>query len=221
MDQDLIDATLDQIRHALELGEIQDAIAALRGLHPADRAEAFSDLSDTDRAELLPRLDTASVADLFEEMEDEQAAGLAEGLSSETLADVLDEMEPDEAANILGDLKPEQARDVLAQMDEADDVRPLLAHPDETAGGQMTTSFIALRRHTTAQQAIDFLRQVEPDEETPYYLYVLDRYQKLLGVVGMRELVVAHPDSLIGDIMDQEIISVPAGTDQEQAARVM
>jgi magnesium transporter len=128
---------------------------------------------------------------------------------------------PDEAANILGDLKPEQARDVLAQMDEADDVRPLLAHPDETAGGQMTTSFIALRRHTSAQQAIDFLRQVEPDEETPYYLYVLDRNQKLLGVVGMRELVIARPDSLIGDIMNQEVISVPAGTDQEEAARVM
>ena len=221
MDQTLIDTTLEQIRLALVGGKLDDAIRALTGLHPADRADAFSDLPDDTQARLLPRLDVGSAADLLEEMEDEEASDLAEALPVEALADVLDEMEPDEAANILGDLKPEQAQDVLAQMDEADEVRPLLAHPDETAGGQMTTSFIALRRFTTSQQAIDFLRQLDPDQETPYYLYVIDRYQKLIGIVGLRELVLSQPETTMETIMDRNVISVPAGTDQEEAARTM
>ncbi len=221
MEQSLIDATLERIRFALEAGRINDAIQALATLHPADRAEAFSDLPDDTQVELLPQLDVEDAAELFEEMEDQEASDLAEGLPAEALADVLDEMEPDEAANILGDLRPEQAQDVLSRMDEAEDVLPLLGHPDETAGGQMTTAYIALRRFTTAQQAIDFLRQQEPDAETSFYLYVVDRDRKLIGVVGLRQLLTAPPETVMEAIMDRNVVSVPVGTDQEEAARVM
>jgi magnesium transporter len=130
-------------------------------------------------------------------------------------------MEPDDAADILGDLSPARAAEALAEMEDADEVIPLLGHPDESAGGLMTTSYIALRRHTTAAQAIDFLRQVQVDEETPYYLYVVDRDRKLLGVVGMRELVVAPPDALAENIMDREPRYVTTDIDQEEVARQM
>ena len=59
----------------------------------------------------------------------------------------------------------------------------------------MTTSYIALRRHTPANRAIDFLREVSPDEEIPYYLYVLDKENKLIGIVGLRELILAEAET--------------------------
>ena len=144
-----------------------------------------------------------------------------ESLTTERLADVLDEMEPDEAADLLGDLTPEQASEVLSQMEDPSDVIPLLGYPDETAGGLMTTSYIALRRHTKVDQAIQFLRQITIDTEVPYYLYVVDREKRLLGVVSMRELVISAPDTMMEDIMDADVIYVNASDDQEAAARVM
>jgi magnesium transporter len=221
LDQNHIDLALDEVRAALEAGQVLDAIAALIRLHPADRAEAFSDLNDEDQAALLPRLDIPTMADLLEELEDDEAADVAEELPTERLADVLDEMEPDEAADVLGDLPPKRVAEALAEMEDANDVIPLLGYPDETAGGLMTTSYIALRPHTTAKQAISFLREVSPEEETPYYLNVIDRDRRLVGIVGLRELVIAEPDTMIEDFMDPNVIHANTDTDQEEVARLM
>ncbi len=221
MEPSQIDLTLEEIRAALESGQIQDAIEALIKLHPVDRADAFSDLNDEDQAVILPQLDIPSTADLLEELEDEEAAYVANALPTELLADILDQMEPDEAADVLGDLPPDRAAEALAEMEEAEDVIPLLGHPDETAGGLMTTSYIAVRPRTTATQTIDFLRQVEPDEETPYYIYVINRENKLVGIVGMRELIISEPDAEIRTIMDEDVISATTSDDQEEVARLM
>lgn len=221
MESTLIETTLDRIRAALEAGRIDEAIRALSRLHPADRAEALADLHPDHQAEVLDELPPNEAADILEDLEDEEAAEVAARLPPATLADVLDEMAPDEAADVLGDLPKDVAASALAQMEEAAEVIPLLGHPDETAGGLMTTSFIALRRFATAQQAIEFLRQVEPGEEMQYYLYVVDREQRLIGVVGLRDLVVASPETRIETIMDRDVISVPVGIDQEDVARVM
>lgn len=221
MDQVLIDSALERVRAALEAGHVDDAIQVLSDLHPADRAEAFSDLPKDDQEELLPRLDPEDAAELLEELEDDEAAEAAAGLPTAALADVLDEMEPDAAADILGDLPKAQAESALAQMEEADEVRPLLAHADDTAGGLMTSDFFALRRQMTAQQAIEFLRSQELDGATPYYLYVVDRFDKLIGVVGLRDLIVARPETTIESVMKRDVRAVPVGTDQEEVARLM
>jgi magnesium transporter len=221
VEKETIDATLQEIRVALEGNELERALTALLRLRPADRADAFADLDDEDQVALLPRLDLETAADLLEELDDDEAAEVARSLTPARLADVLDEMEPDEAADILGDLPPDQAARTLAEMEERDDVLPLLGHPDETAGGLMTTAFIALRPRTSAAQAIDFLRQLEPDQKTPYYLYVVDRDQRLTGVVGLRDLVIADPQAPVETFMNPDVIYVAAGTDQEQVARTM
>ena len=218
MDPSQIELALSRIRTALEVGEVQAAIDTLTNLHPVDRADAFSDLDEKDQATLLPRLDLEATADLLEELEDEQAAQVAETFDPEQLADVLDEMEPDEAADVLGDLPAARAEEALAEMEEAGNVLPLLPFADETAGGRMTTSFVALPMGTNVSQAIQILRRVEPSAETPYYLYVEDDADQLVGVVGLRELVIALPDTKVEAIMDPEVIIARAEEDQEQVA---
>jgi magnesium transporter len=221
MEPSQIDLTLAEVRAALERGQVLDAIASLIRLHPADRADAFSDLDDADQAVILKRLEIPVMADLLEELEDDEAVDVAEDIPTDRLADILDEMEPDEAADVLGDLPPVRAAQALAEMEDAEEVIPLLEHPDETAGGLMTTSFITLYPDNTARQAIEFLRQVSPDEETPYYLNVIDRESRLVGVVGLRELIVANPELKVEIIMDPSVVHVTTDTDQEDAARLM
>lgn len=212
---------VDNLRLALENNRIEDAVAELLELHPVDQAEVFNLLSDEERDYLLPLINIEDAADLLEELEDEDVLEAVEALSTERLADVLDEMEPDEAADLLGDLPPAQASEVLAQMEDASEVLPLLGYPDETAGGLMTTTYVALRRFTKVDQAIQFLREVNPETDIPYYLYVVDRDKKLLGVVSLRSLVISSPKTVMEEIMETDIIYVRVNTDQEETARVM
>jgi magnesium transporter len=218
--EDLLFENLETIQEKLASRELPEAVRLLLLLHPVDRAEIFNLLEEDDREKLISALDVPTTADLLEELDDDPTLEAVESFSTARLADVLDEMEPDEAADLLGDLPPDQVSQVLAEMEDADEVVPLLGYPDETAGGLMTTWYIALRRHMTAAQAIDFLRQVNPETEVPYYLYVADREKRLTGVVGLRSLVVTSPQTRVEEIMDPEVISVQVGTDQEEVARI-
>lgn len=221
MEQIQIEQLLDQIQSVLQEEGLSAATKLLSDLHPADRAEIFFLLEDDLQQSLIDRFTDPVAAEILEELKDQDAAEAAEKLTTERLADLLDEMDPDEAADVLGDLSPVRAALALAEMEEADEVIPLLSHPDETAGGLMTTAYVALRRKTTASQAIEFMRQISPDAETPYYLYVVDRDGKLIGIVGLRDLIVAEPTTAVEDFMEREVAHVFAGTDQEDAARLM
>jgi magnesium transporter len=221
LNQTVVEQTIEQIRDALDQGNLNSAIHLLEQLRQDDKVDVFDELDVEDQAELLPRLDPDESADLMAELDQEDQADIAERIDNQSLSRILDEMEPDDAADVLGDLTQDRQALVLANMTEADDVRPLLIHPDESAGGLMTTSFITLRPAMTTQAAIEAMRAWNPDTEVTYYLYVVDRERKLVGVVSLRQLITAAPDRLIADIMDASVISVPAGTDQEECARLL
>jgi magnesium transporter len=221
METFVLDDVLARLRAALERDDVSSATAILEALRPPDQADLFSELDDEEQAALLPQLNPADSADILEKLDDLEAAELVAGLSPETVIRIVDEMEPDEAADLLGDIAPAQAQTVLAGLKDAEEVRPLLLHPDDSAGGLMTSEFLALRRKMTTRQAIQAIRQWKPDAEEVYYLFVVDRDGVLDGIVSLRQLVVAEPGQLLEEIMDREVISVRAGADQEECARLM
>ncbi len=210
-----------QIEILLESGKNQEAVQFFLELQVPDQAEVFNLLNEQAQEKLLVKLDIPATADLFDELEDSETLEAADSIPLDRLADILDEMEPDEAADLLGDLPPELASQALEEMDDPEDVLPLLGFADQTAGGRMTTSFLALRRQTRADKALEFLREVGPDGDVPYYLFVVDREKRLSGVVGLRELVLAEPVEMIENIMNSDVIFVTTETDQEEAARTM
>ena len=81
------------------------------------------------------------------------------------------------------------------ERDEAEELSELLGYPEDTAGGIMTTEFVAVPAHLTAAETIDRLRELEPDAETIYYVYVVDDDGRLVGVLSLRDLIVAQPDN--------------------------
>ena len=109
----------------------------------------------------------------------------------------------------------------ISLMEEPEEVLPLLRYADETAGGRMTTDFLALGPGDTADSAIKFLRSTGFKNDIPYYLFVINKEKALLGVIGLRELVCADPHQNIRDIMESKVVSIQAMQDQEEAARVM
>jgi len=221
MDALVLDNVLARLRVALEHNDLSSAAAIIESLHPADQADVFSELDDHTQVGLLPRLNPADSADILEKLHDLDVAELMTALSTDAVIRIVDQMEPDEAADLLGDLHPERARAVLAGLEDAEEVSPLLLHPDDSAGGLMTSDFLALRRRMTAGEAIQAVRDWQPESEAVYYLFVVDGVGRLCGVVGLRALILAHPATPISEIMDPEVISVPVGTDREHCAQVM
>jgi magnesium transporter len=216
-----VDTTLDQVREALAQGDWNQAVALVEALRPPDQADLFGELPPTEQDQLLPHLDLEDSADILEELEEEEAAEIAARLEAEDLARILDEMEPDEAADLLGDIPPEQATEALAAMEGPEEVRPLLVHPDESAGGLMTSARIMLHKEMTVEGAIAYLRAVAPESEDVYYLFVVDEEVRLVGVVSLRQMVVVPPWTRVEEIMDPDVIHVRADADREEATRLM
>lgn len=212
---------LKKLQVSLEHDNLDEAIALIESLRSPDQAEVFSELEEHEQTAILPRLHPSSSADILEELDDQNAVKLVANMSAATVARIMDQMEPDEAADLLGDMPPHRAQAVLEKLEDPEDVRPLLIHPDDSAGGLMTSEFLALRPRTTVREALEAIRQWKPDAESFYYLFVVDHYKKLCGVVGLRQLIVSQLDKPIRELMDPHVISVKAGTDQEECARIL
>lgn len=212
---------LAQVRASLERDDVAHAVAVIEQLYPADQADLLSELEDSDQQALLPEFDSVTAADILEEMDDDEAAELVSSLPTATLIRIVDEMAPDEAADLLGSMEEETAQAVLDGLEDPDEIRPLLLHPTDTAGGIMTSEFLALRRRMTAADALAAIRTWQPDEDDIFYLFVVDRYGKLCGMVNLHQLIVAESQTPLADVMEPEVISVPVGTDQEECARLM
>ncbi|MDQ3408346.1 MAG: CBS domain-containing protein [Chloroflexota bacterium] len=195
----------------------------LRELHPADLASIIDELAPRDRAGILASLDDEAAADAIEEMEPDTQVEVMEDLAPERAADILEEMSPDDAADLVADLSEAARRQILPLMEreEADEVRQLLGYPEDSAGGIMTTEFIAIQEHLTAAQTIERLRELEPNAETIYYIYVVGADGRLSGVLSLRDLIVARPEARVIDFMQREPVAVGLLTDHEEVAQVV
>ena len=197
--------------------------AKLALLHPADIADIVEEMTADERIAVFQQLDIETAAEALQEVEPEMQAAIVSDLPEERAADILEEMDPDEAADLLQDL-PEERRDELVELmdkEEAQDVEELLTHSEDSAGGIMTTDFVALPRELTAAQAIDELRVKKPDPQLTYYLYVVDADGKLEGVLSLRDLVVASPETKVSEIMDPNVLKVDAETPKEEVAALI
>jgi len=197
--------------------------AGLRELHPADLASIIDQLAPRDRAGVLASLDDEAAADAIEEMEPDTQVEVLEDLLPARAADILEEMSPDDAADLIADLSDAARDEILPLMEpgEAKEMAELLGYPEDSAGGMMTTEFVAVREDLTAEQTIQRLRELEPDAETIYYIYVVDEVERLVGVVSLRDLIVAPPATLVRTFMYPEPVAVGVLADEDEVAQVV
>src|SRR5262245_31642156 len=215
-DVDPVESTIASIR-------LRVPHAGLTELHPADLATIIDQLAPKDRAGVLASLDDEAAADAIEEMEPETQVEVLEDLAPERAADILEEMSPDDAADLVADLSETSREEILALMerDEAAEVKELLAYPEDSAGGIMTTEFVSVPAILTAGETIDRLRELEPDAETIYYVYVVDDDGHLVGVLSLRDLIAARPTTKIEDVMLQEPVAVGVLADEDEVAQIV
>jgi len=213
--------TLIRLRELIEQQDWPAAVHIIDELHPADKAELFEALDSVERQMLISHLHPTSIADILSKLDEDTASELLELLPTVRATSIIAEMEPDDAADVLTTLQPELADKILARLHDPQEIHPLLLHPSDSAGGLMTSEFIALRRHMTTAEAIEVIRKWKPDTDTIYYLFVVDADNHLCGVIGLRKLITSNPQTRMVEIMETPVISVDVGTDQEACARLM
>ena len=220
------DALLEDIRSAVANKDVdlarelanrmleEDALALLEDLTAAELSKLFAFLGDETLALLLSRLD------------DRDAAGILTRMSAAQAADILEQIDPDDATDIFTEVEnvnPSAAGTIMIEMDpdEAAEIRDLMAYGPETAGGIMTPAFVAVFPELHADETVRALRQVAAEAETVNYVYVVDRDERLLGVLSLHSLVLSQPDTPVSELMATELWSIEVDADQEIAARMM
>ncbi len=195
----------------------------LADLRPADIADILEQLDAEDAGAVLERLAPEIAADTLNEVEYPLQSEILSELDPEHASDLLEILPPDDAADILAEMPQHEAERLLSLMpaSESQPIRDLLRYSAETAGGIMTPEVLTLEQHLTVEEALAYLRQHSAHLEMIYYLYIVDTARHLIGIVSLRELVVAAPGRRLQDLMDENVIKVRVDTDQEEVARII
>lgn len=191
-------------------------------LHPADIAEIINHAPEAIQPGLFDLVDEEIKPDVLAELDEQAGAEILEEMTAEEISDIVEEMAPDDAADVLGEMEESRSKEVLELMEgeDTEEVRELLRYDEETAGGIMTTDFVAVRASMTTAEALEHIGSLDL-EEPVYYAFVVDAEEHLIGHVELWELLKkASRDKTLGDIAHSESVVVHTDTDQEEVARL-
>jgi len=212
---------LPEVRELIALKNAGELEEILRELEPVEAAEIAREISLEERIQFFSLLDPELAGEIFSHLDPAEQIQILEAIDREKSARLLAEVEPDDRADLFASLPEEMEARFLKVLDakERRETEELLSYPPSTAGGRMTTKFAWTTDDSTVGQALEAIRRTGREAETIYYIYVLDRYRRLVGVTSLKQLVLAEPDQPISSIMDTNVISVPLDMDQEEVAR--
>jgi magnesium transporter len=215
---------VDALRRLLN----RNATASLRKIvnktHPADLARAFHSLSHAQQATLFNLIDDREKQGLLiTKMDTDDLQAIVESTDREGFIPILEQIPPDDVADLVGRLPEEIGQRILEGLNKEsfEEIGELLQYDDQSAGGIMVPEFIALPEETTARAAISYIQKEHQNVEMTFYLYVVDSYNKLVGVCSLRELVTIAPETPLSGFMTTDIHFVYVDSDQEEVARIV
>ena len=213
-----------EARLVLEKDDREAMATFCETLHPATVAETLAgDIAVEDVWRFLGSTTIATQAAIFAYFPLAWQVKMVEGGGRQQMARLIEQMSHDDRVDLLRRLDPQVAENLLRLVDEADrrDIATLVKYPENTAGALMTTDYAWLPADITVEEALDRLRLQAPDRETIYYVYVVDEQRRLLGVVSLRDLILAPRRALLRDRMEKQVVTVRVTDDPEKVAQDM
>ena len=216
---ELLQPEVQSLIHAKRFRELRDA---LDGLAPADVADLICALEPEDAAVMFRLLRRAVAGDALAELDGEHQQALVENLTSAALRAFV-EMGPDDRADLIEELPPDLAKRIIASLspEERKRTQTVLGYPHESVGRLMTPDYVRVRPEWTVARAMDHLRKYGRDTETVMWVYIIDDDGRLIDDVHLRTFILADPDALVRDLMDDRFLALRADDDQEEAVATM
>lgn len=195
-----------------------------KDLHPADVADHLENLSPEKRLSALAKMSKSNAAEAIAELDGNMAVNILENLDTEIAAQIIAEMDPDDAADVLDDLDASHRDELLEKLtrEDSEELRNLLHFDPDSAAGVMNTELILLEKHLTVDEAIAHIRREMEEKESPYYGYVVDSHDVLIGVLSLKDLMLAKPGTIVGDAAArQNVVSVTYDTEKGEVANLL
>ena len=219
MDEKLLELE-EEIFDLIEKKRFVQLKQILSEMQPADIAEIFDEAKDKEIPVLFRILPKELAAEVFVEFDSDKQEILVNAFSDNELREVLDELFMDDTVDIVEEMPATVAKRILRNTDANTRrmINQLLAYPEDSAGSIMTTEYIDLKRTMTVEEAIDRIRKKGINTETIYTCYVIGSRRKLFGTISLRDLVLSDRDEIVGDLMDENVISAHTLDDKEEVA---
>ena len=212
-----------QLELLLDSGNLEGAKSLLIPVQPVDIAEAIEGLPEASQLIAFRLLSKAEAIEVYEYLNTEVQQALIQEFKRQEVLDVVDKMSPDDRARMFDELPAKVVRRLLSQLSpkERQATAVLLGYGEDTAGRIMTPEYISLKENLTVGQTLERIRNLANASEVVYYLYVTDSSRRLTGIVSLRDLVIAAPDTTLAEIMIRDVVFVHTDTDQEEVARTI
>jgi len=211
---------IPEIREFLSTNDKEALREIFYEYEPVEVAEILKGFNLKERVMLFSLWNTDFAADVFEKMEKDDQIALMGAIDEARKGKILNELAPDERADFFEELPGEMVNRFLSIMarEEARDTRELMTYDASTAGGRMTTEFAHLKENMTVQEALEELRKTAKELEMIYYIYIEGKYNHLVGIISLKELIMAEPTTRLSEIMHSKLITIPIDMDQEHMA---
>ncbi len=213
----------ERLRQMIEDREAAELSEYITENNPIDVAQAAEDLDDDELWKMCSLLPSEDIASVMEQADDDLRVRLADTLTNNELVEIFHNMAQDDIADIIGDLSIGRRKSIFNMMmdNEKAVIKTLLEYPEESAGGIMTTAYIAIKDDLKVSQALEKIRDIAPKIEVIETIFVVDTRGQLIGTVDLRDILSSGKDAMIADIMKENIISVQPEVDQEEVAKLV
>jgi magnesium transporter len=211
---------IEHVRELIRGGRLGALDEFMAPLHSADVADILEQLDTDQQIVCLKRLGNERAAGVLTELDSKSGQSLLQLLSDREVVDILEELPSDDAADLLSSLPPEKTERVeaLLPVEDREEMQELLEFGPETAGGLMQVERVWVRDAATIQDAIDYVREVAHDVESPQRVYVVDDAGRLVGVLSITDLVLKPAIARVRDVMERNVPAIPVDMDQEKVA---
>lgn len=218
-----VELKLDELSSLLGKEDTEGFRALFLDMHPYDQAVFFKEQETEDRLTIYTYLSPKEMSDIMEYIDLEETEQFITEMDPHFATMVFAEMAVDDAVDILKELTKDEVASFFAIMDKkaADEIKALLHYEEKTAGSIMTTEFVSILKTQTVKETLKEMKIKAPEAETIYYTYVLDENKRLVGVLSLRNLIIAEEDEIIENIMSENVVSVSVGRDQEEVAQMI
>ena len=210
-----------KLQELLENRRFADVHKMLESVNSADIPSIFDELEEEQIVVVYRLLSKDVAAEVFVELDSDMQEKLINAFTDKELKNVIDELFMDDTVDLIEEMPANVVKRIL-KTQKAEDrklINDLLKYPEDSAGSIMTTEFVDLKENMTVKDAIDKIRKIGDDAESIYVCYVLTMTRKLIGIVSLKDIILAKENTLVKDIMDTNFIKVFTMDEQEDVAK--
>jgi len=213
---------VEEVLELLEQKKFNDLKKYLERINGADFPSIFEAIKDEDMIVIFRLLNKEEAAEIFAELDSDMQERLINSFTDKELKYVIDNLFMDDTVDMIEEMPSNVVKRILKNVSESDRkiINEILNYPDDTAGSIMTTEFVDLKENMTVEDAFKKIKKIGLKKETVYNCFVLDVNRKLLGVLDLKDLLVAERDEKITDLMDDNVITVTTLDDKEDVAKI-